>query len=168
MKHMPNVISRVLGAQPEIETAVIKSLNNQVLMSALQYEPTKTLKEIYTDIDFFLGRISTRFLFELDFKSSNVSATLTIEQWQGFKEVWTTCEQELREKIFTKRPDVFERKCVRRQKMVKRAVERITHIDTLLHKKRSEAQSLEDEQSQAERRLKESLNKSSGVALVVL
>lgn len=63
----PSLASAILGVERELKWVSNKHLTNEVLLSALGYNRPKSLKEIYTDIDFGIGCGLNTFFFQADF-----------------------------------------------------------------------------------------------------
>jgi flagellar biosynthesis chaperone FliJ len=82
---LPAEAATLTGSYVALGTAIKAQLNNQVLLSALQYGKTKRLNQIFTDIDFFVGRVSTRLLFQTDFSPSAVSVDASEKEWRAYQ-----------------------------------------------------------------------------------
>ncbi len=87
IEHRIDLVYRLLGQHTEITSILNKDLNNEVLLRALGYQERKDLKVIYTDIDFSLGKHSTELFFNSGFKPTYSNLSLSVNQWQIFKNI---------------------------------------------------------------------------------
>jgi len=113
LEYLPAEAARLLGPQFEIGSAMIPELSNRALLSALHYGQQKDLKQIYTDIDFFLGKISTRFFFGSDFRPKIVSELLEVDQWHELNRLSSISLSEMNVNILTSSPEQIEQQYTR-------------------------------------------------------
>lgn len=71
-----------------IENNLSKKLNNKVLLKALGHSEEVYLKNIYTDIDFSLGRDTTKVFFSENFKSDVVVLNIEEDEWIQIKDIF--------------------------------------------------------------------------------
>ena len=80
-----HLVSTILGARSELHWTSREHLTNDILMSALGYNQRKDLKQIYTDIEFTVGRATTRIFFGTTFKESRLSLNVRFDEWKLLK-----------------------------------------------------------------------------------
>lgn len=93
----PEALTKILGIESNLKMATKDYLNNEILLSALGYHQKKDIKDLYTDIDFSLGKPTTRLFFNSGFDSRTETVKLDYTQWNEYtklyeqiKEVFTT------------------------------------------------------------------------------
>jgi hypothetical protein len=79
--HWPEALTKILGIESNLKMATKDYLNNEILLSALGYHQKKDIKELYTDIDFSLGKPTTRLFFNSDFEPKKILLALDQVQW---------------------------------------------------------------------------------------
>lgn len=86
IKYKPDLIYKLLGQDMEIASKLNSDLNNEILLRALGYQHKKSIKLIYTDIDFSLGKRSTELLFNCTFNPRISKLSFIAENdWEDFK-----------------------------------------------------------------------------------
>lgn len=88
-QNLPNLAKTLSGSEPLVHDAMVKTLTNAELLSALSTKSHQDISSFYCDLDFGVGRISTRFFFSLDFKPNVLTCSLSSLEWPAFK---TTCQ----------------------------------------------------------------------------
>ncbi|UZJ64683.1 hypothetical protein OKW96_20470 [Sphingobacterium sp. KU25419] len=83
----PEVVQNLLGLEHNISTKIEPTLNNEILLKALGYNSRVSIKNIYTDINFNLGKHTPRILLKMDFNPQIYKDKITHEEWQDFKEM---------------------------------------------------------------------------------
>lgn len=108
IQHMKDEVAQLLGKAfgPK---AAFGELNNKLLTSALQYNQPLDLAEVYTDIDFLLGRISTKIFFSTKFNAATVKARFEGDHWIQFKRAAHLCRESLGIEILAKTPEDIEK-----------------------------------------------------------
>jgi len=117
-KNLPKVAKELAGPELLISDAVCNTLTNADLLSALSTQPHQDISSFYCDLDFGVGKISTRILFSLIFKPTVQTFPLRAEEWPRFKAKCqfaesafgvklTTSIYEIIEKDFEKRNDNY-------------------------------------------------------------
>ena len=74
-----------MGIDAQISYALKNTLNNEILLKALGYQHKKELKNIYTDVDFSLGKITTQLFFNAELNPTTVILRLSENEWKAFK-----------------------------------------------------------------------------------
>ena len=88
-KNLPRTAKEMAGPQLLVHDAVIQTLTNSDLLSALSTNPHQDISSFYCDLDFGVGRVSTRFFFSLNTKPIVKTFLLTSPEWLPFK---TKCQ----------------------------------------------------------------------------
>jgi hypothetical protein len=83
----PELVQNILGLDHNISTKIEPTLNNEILLKALGYNSRVSIKNIYTDINFNLGKHTPRILLKMDFNPQIYKDKITHEEWQDFKEM---------------------------------------------------------------------------------
>ncbi|GFE59561.1 NACHT domain-containing NTPase [Geobacter sp. AOG2] len=84
-KHIPKLVMKLIGSGPMVNDIMTRSLNNIDLRNALNVYQLKELDDVYCDLDFTVGNITTKLLLSFKLKPSNIVVTYTEERWQHFK-----------------------------------------------------------------------------------
>lgn len=84
IKKRPELLDK-FGLEFDIYSKLESSLNNEILLKALGYIETKAIKDIFTDIDFSVGKRTTQLFFSNDFKPREISLELSYAGWTKFK-----------------------------------------------------------------------------------
>lgn len=85
IKHYPIAIKNLLGLRADITNKLGQTLDNGILLKALGYSEKKDLRRIYTDIDFSLGKLTTKLFFKGIFNPITKSVLLNEPEWIEFK-----------------------------------------------------------------------------------
>lgn len=83
----PEVVKNLLGANYEIKSKLKPEFNNGILLKALGRHNSKDIRSIYTDIDFSLGKISTKLFFSTNLNPKNVFIDLNKAEWKLFEDL---------------------------------------------------------------------------------
>jgi hypothetical protein len=94
VEHLPEVVTKLIGVDYKINTIVNTTLNNEILLKALGYNKEKEIKNIYTDIDFSLGKTTTEFFFNATFKPFEQIISLNTDEWNSFKVICSEIRSE--------------------------------------------------------------------------
>lgn len=71
-----------------VEAKMEPSLDNRILLEALAFNGRKDIRQIFTDIDFSLGKRTTKMLFSSEFKSTSKKIKIAGHDWGAFLETW--------------------------------------------------------------------------------
>lgn len=85
IKHKPEIVQSLIGIDHDIASKTTLGLNNRILLDALGHQEDLELQNIYTHIDFSLGKHSTRLFFSDGLTSINKVVKLGHEDWVRFK-----------------------------------------------------------------------------------
>lgn len=85
LKHCMDIVDNLLGIEINIPDKISPTLNNEILLKALGYNNKISIKAIYTDINFNLGKRIPRILLNEKYDSIEHNYDLTLEQWREFR-----------------------------------------------------------------------------------
>ncbi len=94
LTHSPNLVKKLIGFEIEISEALTDSINNDALLKAMGYTKKKNIKNIYTDTNFYLGKISTELFFSSTLKPIKKQQYLSAKEWEMFKSLCSTISNE--------------------------------------------------------------------------
>ncbi len=81
IKNCPVIIKTLLGVGFEIKSKIPIKFNNEILLEALKSPKKKDLKNIYSDIDFSIGKITTKLFFQSSFQPKKENLKLNRNEW---------------------------------------------------------------------------------------
>lgn len=81
----PELVSGLLNEDIDFTFYSSETLDNRILLKALSFDQKKAIKNIYTDIDFSLGKTSTKLFFNYKFEAFNKAFILDRTDWENFK-----------------------------------------------------------------------------------
>ena len=108
LNKLPKIANHLLGSHVILHEAVEKTLNNNDLMRALSAHSQRDIFSFYCDLDFAIGRISTRFLYSLNFKPVIKEFSIEPERWPSFKETCQRTENFFHIKLLTNNFEAVE------------------------------------------------------------
>ncbi len=76
----PQLINNILGSTESINIALLKNINNNALMGALESNKFKNIGEIYCDVDFSLG--ASKKLLQSSIAGNSFDLPVDYENWQ--------------------------------------------------------------------------------------
>lgn len=72
VRTLPNIIEDVCGEEFSIKHGLLaKNISNADLLSALNYSNEKNIEDFYCDLDFSVGRLTSKLFFAFDFNGKN-------------------------------------------------------------------------------------------------
>lgn len=81
-KHLPDLSNKLLGKEVNFKNHFISDLNNKTVLKALGFHDHIALKNIYTDVDFSLGKNTTKLFFTSDLKGSQKDYQIEENKWK--------------------------------------------------------------------------------------
>ena len=84
-KHKPDLLKKIMGLNVDIYSSLEPTLNNEILLKSLGHFESKSIKHIYIDIDFSLGKRTTQLFFNSSFTPSQKSLRFEKKDWELFK-----------------------------------------------------------------------------------
>ncbi|OJZ08217.1 hypothetical protein [Sphingobacterium sp. 40-24] len=85
LKNCMDIVDNLLGIETNIPDKISPTLNNEILLKALGYNNKISIKAIYTDINFNLGKRTPRVLLNEKYDPIEHNYDLTLEQWREFR-----------------------------------------------------------------------------------
>lgn len=115
-QRLPNMASDLCGPEPHFERAIACQLSNHVLVQALQFAQPRAVETIYTDIDFLMGRPTTRPLLDTVFTPERLHLELEEAEWTSLREVAEELSDRLSVSILDLDADVVQARYARDRK----------------------------------------------------
>lgn len=85
LANCPEIASKLINEDIDLTYYSSENLTNDILLKALGFNRKLNLKSIYTDIDFSLGKHTTKLFFNLKFKGKNEKFSLNKIEWDNFQ-----------------------------------------------------------------------------------
>jgi hypothetical protein len=83
-KLLPDLVDEICGSDFSIKNNLLTNLSNADLLSALNYRKEKRIDEFYSDLDFGVGRVTSKLFFSLTFRPTLYQCFLTEGKWEAF------------------------------------------------------------------------------------
>jgi hypothetical protein len=87
IKCIPELVEQLCGHTFAIQNKLLSNISNVDLLSALNYSSEKRIADFYCDLDFGVGKITTKSLFLMDFSSTEASYAIPSNRWVGFEKL---------------------------------------------------------------------------------
>ena len=84
-ENLPQLANELSGKEFLFKDTLTKNLTNTDLLNALNIKLNKDISSFYCDLDFGVGKITTRFFFSLSFKPQIIPLSLIPSSWESFK-----------------------------------------------------------------------------------
>ena len=110
LKNCPEIASKLINEEIDLSYYSSETLTNDILLKALGFDKKINLKSIYTDIDFSLGKHTTKLFFNTKFNGHSKEFSLNKSEWEIFKLNIQKLEKELYEKILNENVEEIETK----------------------------------------------------------
>jgi hypothetical protein len=107
---LPQLVEKLLGHKSDIKKAVANRLNNDILLDALHCYSKHPIEDIYTDIDFSLGKRENRIFLLANLAPHAVDLRLNETEWNDFKYLSSLAERVLGTRLCTEPYDKIERR----------------------------------------------------------
>jgi signal recognition particle GTPase len=91
-KHLPELANEIVGNQNVCNSVILNTLTNIDLKNALNSPDLREISNIYCDLDFAVGKTTTRLFFSFEFMPQKKLVTVTMDDWQRFAEISKSCE----------------------------------------------------------------------------
>lgn len=82
---LPDLVEEICGASFVFKHKLLSNISNADLLSALEYTGEKKVADFYCDLDFGVGKVTTKALFAMEFTPSVVSHRISLDDWEDFK-----------------------------------------------------------------------------------
>lgn len=92
---LPSLIDELCGEATLIRSSALAEMSNLDLLSALNYHGEKDIAEFYCDLDFGVGKITTRSFFDMHFTPRTSSFSLDKSRWNFVSEITARLEKVL-------------------------------------------------------------------------
>ena len=87
LSRLPDLAASLCGQDFLIKEKTLSNISNEDLLSALNYSNEKRVADFYCDLDFGVGKVTTKFFFSLDFDPTVPSFSIPLSRWQGFERI---------------------------------------------------------------------------------
>jgi hypothetical protein len=88
VRTLPDLIKNVCGDEFSIKNELLeKNISNADLLSALNYSNDKNIEDFYCDLDFSVGRLTSKLFFSIDFIGKNEVHQLDQIYWSKIRRV---------------------------------------------------------------------------------
>ncbi|MBD1421217.1 NACHT domain-containing protein [Sphingobacterium chuzhouense] len=94
IKNRQDIVNDLLGIETNIPAKILATLNNKILLKALGYNNKISIKSIYTDINFNLGKRVPRILLVEKYDPISHKYDITLEKWLEFKRLCKSITKE--------------------------------------------------------------------------
>lgn len=91
-KHLPELVNEIVGNQNICNSVILNTLTNIDLKNALNSSDLKEISSIYCDLDFAVGKTTTRLFFSFEFTPQKKQVAVSVSDWQRFAEISKSCE----------------------------------------------------------------------------
>lgn len=89
---LPELAEQLCGQSFAIETRLLANISNADLLSALNYANEKRISDFYCDLDFGVGRITTKNLFATEFYPHVLQYSIPQSRWVSFERIASELE----------------------------------------------------------------------------
>ncbi|WFR77125.1 NACHT domain-containing protein [Janthinobacterium rivuli] len=80
-RQLPHLADAICGDEFVIKSGALAGLSNSDLLSALNYANEKEISDFYCDLDFSVGRITSKLFFALNFAPRKIQQSITGIRW---------------------------------------------------------------------------------------
>jgi len=85
-RRLPKLAESLCGEEFIIQSTALLNLSNQDLLSALNYPLEKNIVDFYCDLDFSVGRVTSKLFFSLNFSPSQLDLKEPPLRWAAIKD----------------------------------------------------------------------------------
>lgn len=85
IKRLPQLALILAGPDFAVHKSLKSNFSNADLLSALNYTKERDISDFYCDLDFGVGKITTKFFFNLEFAPKDFSLKISPEKWKTFQ-----------------------------------------------------------------------------------
>lgn len=93
--HLPDLVEKICGEGFVFKQKLLSNISNADLLSALEYGGEKKITDFYCDLDFGVGKVTTKALFSMEFTPNTVSYLMPQSRWGNFKSYICEVEESL-------------------------------------------------------------------------
>jgi len=127
MTNLPSIARALCGIDAEVANAVSSQLTNDVLMGAIQSH-ARNIKAIYTDVDFLLGRPTTRLLVLSELKPNVKDRDISPEDWPELRDAGERLLAEYGLALFSRSADEIDSDYTQRAARYKAQVSELAQL----------------------------------------
>lgn len=138
-KNLPHLATQICGTQFNVRGIISSQLTNWDLMSALDMRTRRSVDTFYTDIDFSLGKETTRFFFHPSMKTGIVTEDLNPEDWPALKSLCLLAKHQLNAQVLVSSQEEIEKAYSRQRHLAEswqlqadRLKDKVREVETLL------------------------------------
>ncbi|MCS0590198.1 NACHT domain-containing protein [Massilia norwichensis] len=81
----PDLVEKICGEAFVLKQKLLSNISNADLLSALEYVGEKRVTDFYCDLDFGVGKVTTKALLAMEFSPAIVSHSVSPGKWTAFK-----------------------------------------------------------------------------------
>lgn len=139
-KNLPQLANELSGKEFLFRDTIIKNLTNADLLNALNAKSNtnQDISSLYCDLDFVVGKITTKFFFSLNFKPKTIPLSLTPPQWASFKICCQVAQSAFGVTLLSPSEDEIQKDYERRQKKYEDEIRNIKRTSDQKSKVRKE------------------------------
>jgi len=93
--HLPDLVEKICGEGFLFKQKLLSNISNADLLSALEYGGEKKITDFYCDLDFGVGKVTTKAIFAMEFTPRIVSYSTPQDRWASFKSYISEVEDSL-------------------------------------------------------------------------
>lgn len=127
-KFNQNLIKKIFGEDTVINQIIENSLKNTELLKALNYNSDFDISNLYSDLDFGVGKISTKFFFSIKFNPKIIKIKCNKEEWNNIKSIYQEIKNLFGVSIIQKEIDEIENEYNKKLKEYKNAFDEIKSL----------------------------------------
>ncbi|WP_288407884.1 NACHT domain-containing protein [uncultured Herbaspirillum sp.] len=86
-KRLPILVEQLCGEEFSIKHNLLANASNADLLSALNYSKEKSISDFYCDLDFGVGKVTSKLFFDLSFSPSNKTIAVNSTQWPSIHDL---------------------------------------------------------------------------------
>ncbi|GEM_PF-1728766 len=94
IEHEQPIVKNFLGDEVSFTSYFSHAINNKILLKALGFSEDILLKNIYTDIDFSVGKDTSELFFNSKFIGSKASLNVSEKEWENLRLTLLSSEME--------------------------------------------------------------------------
>lgn len=87
IQYLPELADKLAGSDFVIQRTLLSNISNEDLLSALNYSKDKNISDFYCDLDFGVGKVTTKFFFSLKFSPQTTEQAIDPAFWPACEPV---------------------------------------------------------------------------------
>jgi hypothetical protein len=93
VQRLPKLANELSGNEFVLHEPGLAVLSNADLLSALNYSKQKSIADFYCDLDFGVGKVTTKMFFSMDFDPHDQQVSMDVSRWSSLEEILSDLEQ---------------------------------------------------------------------------